>query len=420
MKSIQLKLFIYFLMTSIMVTLTIGKTFSQEAALEVQSADGTTQEVKASDLDKAANDLDQEAQKEQDPKKRNLLQKISGEFKKMSSSAKETFKKKDGKKKKKISIKSIGRAVGKGATFVSIQTSRPFMNAAGFLTGFFEKPEKNQEAIAFLNFILNHDEDLKDVYKDASTPEDYLEKLQLKIDEILVLKSAIILQDTLKTLGQPVAIGCVLKTLGVEPYATDNSISDLEHVVDMMAINTEKISPDLINEHPEYQELRPLLGDFDQDDMEDFLLDGTIETDLNVDAILSGSRIKLGEAIGAFAGGLFVPRAVLGVVSKSLGSFVGTTTLIADLGFAASASMCLAHEKTKNSVGVDPEVTEFCSYVVNKSAYVLSKSRAKGYVAGKKFKVKAKKFFNEKLGLGKKNREVKEEEVKSEVNNSLM
>src|SRR5690606_6977973 len=115
----------------------------------------------------------------------------------------------------------------------------------------------------------------------------------------------------------------------------------------------------LINDHPEYQELKPLLGEFDQSDMEDFLLDGTVETDLNVDAILSGSRIKLGEAIGAFAGGLFIPRAVLGVVSKSLGSFVGTTTLIADLGFAASASMCLAHEKTKNSVGVDPEVTEF-------------------------------------------------------------
>lgn len=423
MRSIHLKLFIYFLLTSLMVTFTMGKSFSQEieaqeATLEIQGVDGSQQEVKASDLDKAADDLAKEAQKEQDPQKRNLLQKLSLELKKMSQGAKELFKKKDGKKKKKVNIKTIGRAVGKGATFVSTQTTRPFINAAGFLTGFFEKPEKNQEALAFLNFILNHDDELKDVYKNASTPEDYLEKLQEKIDEILVLKSAIILQDTLATLGQPVAIGCVLKTLGVEPYASDTSISDLEHVVDMLAINAEEIKPDLINHHPEFQELRPLVGDLDEEQMMDLLLNGSLELDLDGEAILNGSRIKLGEAIGAYAGQLFLPKMVIGVVSKSLAGFVGTTTLVADLGFAASASMCLAHKKTKEKVGVDPEVTEFCSYVVNKSAYVLSRSRAKGYVAGKKFKVKAKKFFNEKLKLGKKHK--KEVEEKPQVNNSLM
>lgn len=426
MRSIHLKLFIYFLVTSLMVTFTMGKSFSQEnvgqeATLEIQGADGSVQEVKASDLDKASDELAKEAQSEQDPKKRNLLQKLSLEFKKMSQGAKELFKKKEGKKKKKINIKTIGRAVGKGATFVSTQTARPFINAAGFLTGFFEKPEKNEEAVAFLNFILNHDEDLKDVYKEASTPEDYLNKLQAKIDEILVLKSAIILQDTLATLGQPVAIGCVLKTLGVEPYATDTSISDLEHVVDMLAINAEEIKPELINEHPEFQELKPLVGELNQEQTMDLLLNGSLELDVDGDAILNGSRIKLGEAVGAYAGQLFLPKMVTGIVSKSLGGIVGATTLVADLGFAASASMCLAHKKTKEKVGVDPEVTEFCSYIVNKSAYVLSRSRAKGYVAGKKFKVKAKRFFNEKLGFGKKNKkEKKEVEVKPEMNNSLM
>ena len=36
----------------------------------------------------------------------------------------------------------------------------------------------------------------------------------------------------------------------------------------------------------------------------------------------------------------------------------------------------------------DEDIVDFCSYVVNKSAYLISKSRARGYVKGKNFKRK--------------------------------
>lgn len=408
MKAMNVKLVSYFLLSGLFLVLVVGKGFAQEGTIELEGASGQTHTLTTAELEAASQNLEEEARNEQDPKKRNILQKLADEVKGMTKKSESSD-----KKKKKVSVKSIGRSLGKGATFVSVKTTKPFINAAGFLTGFFQKQDKNQEAVAFLNFLLAHDADLKDVYKDAGTPEDYIEKLQEKIDEILVLKSAIILQDTLETLGKPVAMDCILSAMGANGQSSAAAIAYLEDMVDLLNINSEEIDvAKLINEHEEFQDIRELVGDFSKEAAQDFLSYPSLEADIDMAAVVGGGRIKLGEAIGAYAGQLYFPKMIVGTISKSLAGVVGTGLVLSDIGFAASASMCLAHKKTKEKVGVEPEVTEFCSYIVNKSAYELSRSRGKGFVAGKKMKVKVNKFIKKTFG--------KKERQTETINNELM
>jgi hypothetical protein len=72
--------------------------------------------------------------------------------------------------------------------------------------------------------------------------------------------------------------------------------------------------------------------------------------------------------------------------------------------------MCTVSKKGKKKLeSGDVGFINFCSYVVNKSAYVLSRSRARGYVSGKNFRrtliKKTEKLKRKLRGKNKKNKE---------------
>src|SRR5690606_20927750 len=99
-----------------------------------------------------------------------------------------------------------GRTLGKGATWLSVQTMNPFMTAGSFLTGFCEKEEKNQEVVGLYRVFLNNAPEFDELYKEAGTPEEFVELLVLKFEEILEKKSNIIVRDTLIALNPGVEI----------------------------------------------------------------------------------------------------------------------------------------------------------------------------------------------------------------------
>ena len=79
-------------------------------------------------------------------------------------------------------------------------------------------------------------------------------------------------------------------------------------------------------------------------------------------------------------------------------------------------------KETKAKFKTDEDLKNFCSYVVNRTAYELNKSRAKGYVSGKKFhaKVAAKiKRMKEKRAEKKRQKELKKAQEKSQEGQSV-
>jgi hypothetical protein len=51
---------------------------------------------------------------------------------------------------------------------------------------------------------------------------------------------------------------------------------------------------------------------------------------------------------------------------------------------------------TQDKFEKDKDLSSFCSFVVNRSAYQLMKSRAKGYVSGKSIRAKVEKKIKER------------------------
>jgi hypothetical protein len=357
--------------------------FSQELVIK---GDGQEVVLTAEQLTQAAEEIDREAEKEpRGSKIKKSLKKVSSGFKKIVKD----LKKDPSKKKKKLSLKRILLGAGKGSTFVSVNLLRPFVNVAGFLTGFFEKAGKNQDSKAFLNFFLNHEKELDDAWKNTGNIENFAASLQERIEDILLEKQIIIITDLVEhyTKVRPTKES-VLKTLGLS-HTNDQSVKTIPEIA-FEALGPElmffKLDASLINEHPEFQELRPLIGDVEGDSIESIM---NINPEFDLMDLGNRSRIKLHEGLIAFSGKIFVPKIVLGIVSKAVAGVVTTVGLVADAGMITSSLMCTMNKKVKAQIeNGDEDMVDFCSYVVNKSAYTISKSRARGYVKGKNFKRK--------------------------------
>lgn len=363
--------------------------FTQEVVVNVQNEDIT---ITADQLEQVAKDVEVEAEKEgKDSKTKKALKKVSNSFKKFAKKLKKE-KSEDGEKKtkKKLTLNRILYGAGKGATFISTQTLRPFVNMAGFFTGFFEKPGKNQDAKAFLQFFINHEDELDNAWKNTGTIENFAVVLQEKVEKILIDKQVIIIKDLVRHYTKlEVSTETVLKTLGISPYASMDNVQNLQEVL-FAELGPElmffELDSKLINEHPEYQELRPLIGDIKDGELESLM---SISPDFDLMDLGNRSRIQLHEGLIAFSAKIFIPKMVLSVVSKSLASVVTVAGLVADAGMIASTLMCTVNDKVKLKLeNGDEDLVNFCSYVVNKSAYQISKSRAKGFIAGKNLRRK--------------------------------
>jgi hypothetical protein len=355
--------------------------FTQELVIDTDKHEIV---LTAEQLSQISDEIDKEAQKEpNDSKVKRSLKKISSGFKKMVSKLKKN------PNKKKINLNRILRGAGKGSTFVSVNLFKPFVNVAGFFKGFFEKPGKNQDSKAFLQFFLNHENELDDAWKNTGNIENFAFKLQSRVQEILLNKQVIIITDLVEhyTKMRPSAQS-VLKTLGVS-NTNDETIKTLPEIVFEILGPTLmffKIDADLINEHPEFQELRPLIGDINGDSIESIM---NINPSFDLMDLGNRSRVQLDEGLVAFSSKIFVPKIVLSIVSKAIAGAVTSVGLVADVGMITSSLMCTMNKKIKSKIeNGDSELIDFCSYVVNKSAYVISKSRAQGYVNGKNFRQK--------------------------------
>jgi hypothetical protein len=291
-------------------------------------------------------------------------------------------------------LTKVGRFLGRGSAWLVTTTGKPFMFASSFLTGMIEKESKNQELVAFYKFFLNHEEDFNELYLEADTPQELVELMLAKTEEIMDRKNDIIVRD-------------FLTHLGIKDLPED--LADLELTSEQISsIDPKKMNPSFINSHPEYQELRPLLGDFTQNDLIDLVSSGYFDKSISFDNIKS-TLPKPHELIGTVVGQIYGPKMALGIVSGSLASTYGTVMIGAQLGTGVSAAVCMQNS-TQAKFKNDQDLRNFCNYVVNRTAYQLGKSRAKGYVSGKKTRAKINRKVQDRKERRAENKRIKEEE----------
>lgn len=363
-------------------------------------------EITPADKEQVARELETEAQSDKhDSKTKEFLNKVAGLFKGSKDTNEIDV---DGKKEdcvdcsKKAMAKSffskLGRKLGKGASWLSTTTAKPFMTASAFIKGAVEKGDKNKELAALYQFFLNHEAEFDDLYLEAGTPEEMIELMLARMEEIMEKKSHIIMKDFLIHLGITREIPADMK--------------DFELTAEEIAsIDESKIDPDFINRHPEYREVKGILGEMTKQDIKDIIESGYFEKSISFEDYKSAAP-SIPELVGTVVGQIFVPKIALGIVSKTLAGLYMAPVLAADIGTGVSTAICLKKD-TQAQFEADKELKQFCSYVVNRSGYQLMKGRAKGYVSGKKFhqNIAAKiKNIKEKRAAKKKQKQLEREE----------
>lgn len=373
----------------VMMTMFMGNSFAQEKE---------TIEISSSDQDLIAEQLDKEAEAATDSKTKALLKKVSDVFKKSKTAIEVEVEKAktdcadcSKQAKAKNFFLRLGRTLGKGAAWVSTNTAKPFVTAAGFTTGVFEKEDKNKDIAAMYQFLLNHQAEFDDLYLEAGTPEEMVELMLAKMEEIMENKSRLLMRD-------------VLLNLGIDrDLSSDFELSNEE----LARIDLDKLDPNMINKHPEYQEVRGILGDFTKQELQDIVASGYFSKSISFDNVKEALPKPYELAI-AVAGQIVIPHTALGIISGTLASLYTTPVVMADIGTAVSVGICQQPDVRVSMKG-DKELRDFCSYVTNKSAYTLVKSRAKGYIGGKKMRTKIAEKMKERRERKEQKRREKEE-----------
>lgn len=282
--------------------------------------------------------------------------------------------------KKQNFFTKLGRTLGKGASWITTTTAKPFISAAGFVKGAVEKGDKNKDLVALYQFFLNHQAEFDDLYLQAGTPEEMLELLLAQMEIIMERKSEIIMKD-------------FLTHIGVEKDFSD--LSNFEMTAEEIArLDQSKINPEYINNHPEFQEVRALIGDFTRDDLMDIVTSGYFSKAISFENYEKAvpTALELGSTI---VSQIFVPNIALKVISSTLAGLYTAPVVVSQIGSAVSAAVCVSKE-TQAKFKTDDDLRSFCSYVTNRSLYEITKSRAKGYLSGKKFHQKVAKKIEER------------------------
>ena len=330
------------------------------------------------DLLRVADDLD----REQDSSRHNfqtkeMMRKVSEEIKSLAldgaDAAEANEAPADCPQKKRSLLTRIGRGVGRGAVWLSVQTLKPFVKAGSFTTGLFEKQEKNQDVVALYNLLLKNSAQFDELYKEAGTPEEFVDLLILSFQQLMEKKSNIILRDTL-----------IAMDLGVE---IPQNIADMNwSLVDVEKLDPSKIDPKLINDHPEFQDLKPIIGEFTSEKIADVFLNASFDPEISL-ANPKEALPKIHELAGGVVAQIIAPQIILGKISGSLVGLYAVPVLAADAGLGISIAVCL-NKNTQAKFEADQDLRQFCSTATNWSSYQIMKSRASGYVSGKKFKVR--------------------------------
>ena len=354
---------------------------NQGFAQEVQELGHQEKEVITQNLEKEADSG------KHDHRIKKLLKKVSQAIKDSSQKVVVEVKKLDdcencaGKPKEQVIVRNIGRDLGKVSAWITTNTSKPFMTSAGFLTGLFEKKDKNKDIVALYQFFLNHSKEFDQLYVEAGTPEDMVELMLGKMEEILEKKTHVILKDFLVSVG--------IKREIPEDLA-DFQLTEEE----IASIDMDKVSADFINNHAEYAELKPIIGSVSEQELNDFIMTGYFDKSIGFENYKQALP-KIHEGALTIVGQIAAPKMVLGLISQSLVGLYATPVIAADIGTGLSTAICLQKE-TQEKFKADDDLRAFCSYVVNKSSYELMKSRAKGYVSGKNIRAKIEQKLKER------------------------
>jgi hypothetical protein len=305
------------------------------------------------------------------------------------------------KKKSKNFFRDFGRQIGKGAAWLTTTTTKPFMTASAFLKGAVEKSDKNKDLVALYQFFLNHQKEFDKLYLQAGTPEEMIEIMLAKMEQIMKKKSQRLMRDFLVSLELKREIPEDLT--GFELTAEE-----------IAAIDPSKMNPDFINNHPEYKEIKGLVGLVTKEDLNDIVTSGYFDKAISFDNYKAAVP-NVFELAGTIVGQIFAPKIALNIISSTLAGLYSTPVLAANIGTGISSAICLQKE-TQEKFAADKDLKMFCSYVTNRSGYELLKSRAIGYVAGKKFHNRVSREIEKLKGKRKKkNEEVIQEEKKDIV-----
>jgi hypothetical protein len=332
----------------------------------------------AEDLLRVAYDLDREQDSSRHTfQTKEMMRKVSEEIKSLAldgaDAAEANEAPVDCPQEKRSLLTRIGRGVGRGAVWLSVQTLKPFVKAGSFTTGLLEKQEKNQDILALYNLLLKNSAQFDELYKEAGTPEEFVNLLILSFQQLMEKKSNIILRDTL-----------IAMDLGV---VIPQNIADMNwSLVDMDKLDPSKIDPKLINDHPEFEDLKPIIGEFTSGKIADIFLNASFDPEISL-GNPKEALPKIHELAGGVVAQIIAPQIILGKISGSLASLYALPVLAADAGLGISIAVCL-NKNTQAKFESDKDLRQFCSTATNWSSYQIMKSRASGYVSGKKFKVK--------------------------------
>jgi hypothetical protein len=345
-------------------------------------------EVSAVEKDIVAQELEKEAQSAQhDSKTKKTLKKVAEVFRQSKQRAEVEVKSLDdcanceNKSKGQIILRNLGRKLGRGSAWLSTATGKPFMNASAFLTGLLENKDKNQEVVALYQFFLNHQSEFDGLYLEAGTPEEMMELMLVKMEEIMEEKSKTIMSDFLAHLGLKKEI--------------PQDFSDFElSPAEIASLDQSKINVSFINQHPAFQEVKPLIGELTQQDLQDIVMSGYFDKTISFENYKEALP-KVHEGVGMIIGQIYAPQIALKVVSRTLAGLYALPVVAADIGTGASAAICLQGE-TQEKFSQDQDLRSFCSFVTNRTGYELVKGRAKGFVKGKKTRVKIEQKLEER------------------------
>lgn len=274
-------------------------------------------------------------------------------------------------KNKKLLMK-IGLSIGNGASWVSTATAKPFMAGAGFIKGSLEKSDKNNDLVSLYKLFLNHESEFDELYKEAATPEEFLDIVLLKMESIVEVKVISIVNDFLNQVGIKRDIN---DRRGIE--LTDEEIA---------SIPEELLNPDFINNHPEFSEMKNLVGEVSKQELIDALRSGVLYKSVAYDLYQRAIPGRI-ELISTLVAQINAPKIAINVISSSLAGLYAGPILLADLATGISVTVCQG-DGVREKLNTDEDLRNFCSYVTNRSGYQILKSRAKGYVAGKHFQAK--------------------------------
>lgn len=345
-------------------------------------------EVSSADVEVIASELERESESDKhDKKTKRMFKKVAESFKQAGHSLRVEVESLDdcanceNRPKEQIIITNLGRKLGKLSSAISVATAKPFLRASGFLTGLLEKSNKNQDVAALYELLLKHSQELDQLYLQAGTPDELVELMLAQVEVIVENKTRIILQDALKTLG-------ICRELPAD-------LSDFELSAEEIAsIDQSKLIPDLVNKHPEYKELKGLIGEVSQDELNDLIKSGYFGKSISFENYKKALP-RIHEGVLTLATQVAAPRAVLGVISGTLAGIYATPVALSNIGSGISVAVCI-QKTTQEKFEKDKDLRDFCSFVVNRSAYELTKSRAKGFVSGKNLRQKIEKKIAER------------------------